>query len=202
MDILIEQINKACEALSNHGVIAFPTETVFGLGVLFNDFEAYTKLNIIKHRPEDKPYTMMVKNKESISLYAFVDEKIQRVINRFVPGSLTLLLKSKNNVPPYVTHNSGIIGIRVPTNKEAELLLKTIDMPLLVPSANRSGEKPGYNDNEVKDIFKDELDYIIKGCSTSNLPSTIVDFTKDTPILIRQGEISFEDILSIYYEKQ
>ena len=71
---ILEETLQAKEALFNHGVVAFPTETVMGLGVLFDDFAAYNKLNKVKERPEDKPYTMMVKDIEQIEKYAIIDE--------------------------------------------------------------------------------------------------------------------------------
>ncbi len=142
---------------------------------------------------------MMVKDIFSISEYAFVNEKVAKVIKTFMPGSLTILLKAKDNVPGYVTHETGIIGIRIPSNKEALSLLEVVGIPLLVPSANKAGEKPAYNDKEVKDIFIDELGYIISGKCESQVPSTIVDFSKDEPVLIREGAISFKEVLEVYH---
>ena len=78
---LLEQVKIAKERLLNHGVVAFPTETVIGLGVVFDDFVAYQKLNNIKRRPEDKPYTMMVKSTVEIQKYAVINEVTQRVID-------------------------------------------------------------------------------------------------------------------------
>lgn len=193
-----KQIELAKKALLNHGVVAFPTETVMGLGVLYNDFDAYNKLNAVKERPEDKPYTMMVKSKEDIAKYAYVNEKVQRVIDAFMPGSITLLLKAKDNVPGYVTHNTGVIGIRIPTNKEAVELLNEVNEPLLVPSANKSGHKPALNSEEAKEIFADEIDAYIEGTCLGEVPSTIVSLVKEEPILIRKGPISFEGIKAIY----
>ena len=196
--ILNEQIDRCVAALKSSKVVAFPTETVMGLGVIYNSREAYDLLNQIKCRPEDKPYTMMVSRIEDIEQYAYVDEKVKKVINRFIPGSLTILLKSNDNIPSYVTHNSGVIGIRIPTNEEALELLKRIGTPLLVPSANKSGEKPALNSDEVKTIFSNELGAIIEGESKGEVPSTIVDFSKNTPVLLRKGPISFENILEVY----
>lgn len=196
---LKQQILDAKTTLFNHGVVAFPTETVMGLGIFYNDFEAYQRLNAIKQRPEDKPYTMMVKSVDDIKKYAYVDEKIQRVIDRFIPGSITLLLRAKDNVPNYVTHNTGVIGIRIPTNKEAIILLNEVEIPLLVPSANKSGKKPASSSEEAKEIFKDEVGAYIEGrCSDSSVPSTIIDLTKDEPVLIRKGPVSFEAVVAIY----
>ena len=193
-----KEIILAKQSLLNHGVVCFPTETVMGLGVIYNDEVAYHKLNSVKERPEDKPYTMMVKSIDDIEKYAFVDEKIKRIINRFMPGSLTLLLKAKDNIPGYVTHNTGIIGIRIPTNKEAIDLLNEVGVPLLVPSANKSGNRPALNSKEARSIFGDEVDAYIDGECIGSIPSTIVDLSKGEPRLIRKGPLSFEGVFAVY----
>ena len=184
----------AKETLNNHQVIAFPTETVFGLGVYYDDEDAYNLLNKIKRRREDKPYTLMLHDINQINKYAYIDKKMIKALSKFMPGPLTILLKSKENVPGYVTHNTGIIGVRIPENKEALDLLRYLEKPLLVPSANRAGEKPAMNDEEVRQIFQDEIKVIIPGKAIGGLPSTIIDLTGEEIKLIRQGPISLEDI--------
>ena len=200
--IIFEEAEQAKKVLYNHGIIAFPTETVMGLGVLYNDFEAYNKLNRIKGRPEDKPYTLMLKSIEDISKYGIINEATQRVIDAFMPGSLTILVPVKENaVPGYVTHNTSVIGMRVPTNIEAEHVLMQAELPLLAPSANKSGQKPALTSREVKEIFGDEVDFIVSGKAKSAVPSTIVDLTKETPKVVRQGAISEEEIIRVYKVK-
>lgn len=184
----------ALKALENHQVIAFPTETVFGLGVFYDDEKAYQLLNQIKNRREDKPYTMMLDSVDKISNYAFIDNKYLPIIKKYMPGSLTVLLKAKSNVPGYVTHNTGIIGIRIPSNNEALQLLTFVNRPLLVPSANKADQKPALNEQEVKDIFQDEIKIIVPGKISSGLPSTIIDLTGDKVKLIRKGAITLEEI--------
>ena len=200
------KINKeaalAKTALEEGGVVAFPTETVMGLGVVFNNRKAYDKLNKVKERPEDKPYTMMVANVEDISKYAIINEATQRVIDAFMPGSITILVNvKKNSVPSYVTHNTDIIGIRIPTNIEARVLLEMVNIPLLVPSANKSGSKPALNSDEVKEIFGSELDFVMSGKAKGEIPSTIVDLTKETPRVVRPGPISEEEIIRVWNSK-
>ena len=187
----------ALDALNNHQVIAFPTETVFGLGVFYDDEKAYNLLNQIKRRKEDKPYTMMFSSVNQISEYAFIDEKYLPIISKYMPGSLTILVKCKDNVPGYVTHNTGIIGIRIPSNKEALELLEFVKKPLLVPSANRADQVPAVNDLEVKQIFGDEVKVIIPGRAIGGEPSTIIDLSEDKIKLVRQGPILLNDILSL-----
>ena len=185
---------EALEALNNHQVIAFPTETVFGLGVFYDDEEAYNLLNQIKRRKEDKPYTMMLSKAEDIFKYAIVDSRYLNLIKKYMPGSLTILVKSKDNVPNYITHNTGVIGIRIPTNEEALTLLEYVKKPLLVPSANRADEKPALTDKEVKDIFKDEVKVVVPGKTCQGQPSTIIDLTSSQIKLIRKGPISLEEL--------
>ncbi len=193
---------SASEALRKGGVVAFPTETVMGLGVVYNDRRAYNRLNKVKERPEDKPYTLMVKNVEEIAKYAVIDEATQRVIDSFMPGSLTILVKvKKKSVPSYVTHNTDVIGIRVPTNIEARILLDMVSIPLLVPSANKSGSKPALNSDEVKQIFGQELDFVMSGKAKGEVPSTIVDLTKESPKVVRPGPITEEDIVKVWNNK-
>ena len=184
-------------ALDSSKVIAFPTETVMGLGVYFDDFIAYQNLNAIKNRPEDKPYTMMVADRDDIEKYAFIDDRAKKIIHSLMPGEVTLLLKAKNNVPSYVTHGTGIIGIRIPNLDDLRGFLRAIGRPLLVPSANKSGEKPAMSSSEVKQIFTDELGYVFDGEANSGRPSTIIDLSGDEVKIIREGNVSLETVLNI-----
>ena len=187
-------LNSALKALNNHQVVAFPTETVFGLGVFYDDKEAYELLNKIKNRREDKPYTMMLDDVNKINEYAFINDKYLPIINKYMPGSLTILVRARANVPAYVTHDTGVIGIRIPSNKEALELLRFVKKPLLVPSANKADQKPALSADEVKAIFKDEIDIIIPGEISSGEPSTIIDLTGDEIKLIRKGPIPLEEL--------
>ena len=189
-----EIYQKALEALNNHQIIAFPTETVFGLGVFYDDQQAYELLNQVKRRKEDKPYTMMLSNVKDIDKYAYVDQKYQKLINKFMPGSLTILVKSKDNVPGYVTHDTGIIGIRIPSNKEALDLLNFVKKPLLVPSANRANQSPARTCEEAVAIFGDEIKVVVPGQIESGEPSTIVDLTGPELKVIRKGPIPLEEL--------
>ena len=187
-------LEDALKALNDHQVIAFPTETVFGLGVFYDDFEAYNLLNKVKNRHEDKPYTMMLYDINEINKYADVDKKYLPIIKKYMPGSLTILVKAKENVPNYVTHNTKIIGIRIPSNKEALELLRFVKKPLLVPSANKADQKPALCDEEVKAIFNDEIRVIISGKAIGGQASTIIDLTGDEIKLIRKGPIPLEEL--------
>ena len=185
---------EALEALKNHQIIAFPTETVFGVGVFYDDEEAYSRLNEVKRRKENKPYTLMLSSVDDIKKYAEIDENLLKIFKKYMPGPVTLLLKCKDNVPAYVTHATGVIGVRIPSNAEALKLLSYVKKPLLVPSANRADEKPAMNDQEVKQIFADEVAVVIPGQSIGGVPSTIFDLTGSEIKVVRQGPVTLEDI--------
>lgn len=191
---LISHLHEAAYHLQDHGVVAFPTETVMGLGVAYDDEIAYNRLNKIKRRPEDKPYSLMVQEPEQIEMFAVVDERSKKIIDAFLPGPLTMLMPVKNDVPFWVTHGGPTIGIRVSSHFITEELLSFVGRPLLVPSANRSGEKPAMTSEEVKQIFGDELDYIVEGHAENGVPSTIIDVTGPEIKIIRKGSITLEMI--------
>lgn len=192
--LLTNEFALAKAALDDSQVIAFPTETVMGLGVYFDGFKAYALLNRIKERPEDKPYTLMLGDIEDIEKYAYVSIRDKKIIDAFMPGPVTLLLKSKDIVPGYVTHNTGVIGVRVPDMKLVRELIKYVKTPLLVPSANKSGKPPALTSKEVIDIFGDEVKYVFKSDSLGQKPSTIIDLTGEQVKILREGPVSLNDI--------
>lgn len=195
---LIAQAQEARECLLNHQVVAFPTETVMGLAVIYNDFEAYNLLNKVKRRPEDKPYTLMLGDVNDINKYGYINEKVQKIIDAFMPGSITILVPGKEDLPNWVTHGSPTVGLRIPTNEEALAVLKEIKLPLLVPSANKSGEKPTLTSEETKTVFGDEIAYVVDGNAKLDKPSTIVDLTGSEPRVVRPGPISEEEIKKVW----
>ena len=173
------------------GVISFPTETVYGFGVIYSSKDAYDRLISVKRRPPEKPFTMMLADKEDIAKYAYVDERSKVIINRFVPGEITLILKAKEDLPSYVVSKEGMVGVRVPDDDFVRDMIRKIGTPLLVPSANRSGEPPLIKGIEVAEAFENEIDAVVLGEATSLIPSTIVLIDKDVSI-IREGRLAKE----------
>ena len=195
-----KDLNLAVKKLLAGGVIAFPTETVMGLGVVYDNYDAYSRLNKIKGRPEDKPYTMMLSGVEEIAKYAVIDDRAKKVIDAYLPRPLTILVKVKDNVPSWVHHNTGIIGIRVPAFPILNELLSKVNKPLLVPSANPSNLAPALTVTQVNVYFNETLDYIIDNDSMKEFPSTIVDLSKNEINVIREGKLKKEEILKIVGE--
>ena len=194
------QYKKASKILQNGGLIAFPTETVYGIGVIFDNEQSYERLINVKRRPPEKPFTLMCGSLDDIKKYAYVNELAQKLIDAFMPGQFTIILKAKENLPRWVVSKEGNVGIRISDDKFVQNLIIETGKPLLVPSANRSGESPCHTSNEVKDSLGNDLDAIIIGESVSNIPSTIV-FVDDSVHIIRLGEISESEIKNVIKEK-
>lgn len=195
-----EVLKNAAEVLKKGGIIAFPTETVFGLGIIFDNEETYNRLNRIKGRPDNKPYTMMLADPKDIEKYAIVSKDCQKLINAYMPGPITVLLPTKNNVPDWVTHGSSKIGIRISSEKDILDLIRLTGKPLLVPSANKSGEKPALDSIEARKVFGNDVDFYIEGVSGCKKPSIIVD-TCDTITVVREGDLSSSEIMKTLEEK-
>lgn len=196
------QLKEVAAYLQAGEVVAFPTETVFGLGVIFDNPAAFAKLVAVKRRPADKPFTLMCADSSDICHYALIDEATQRLINKYMPGPLTIIVHVRPEIPNWVTLGSGMIGIRISSLDLVQELIRLAGKPLLVPSANRAGETPAYNDAEAYNIFAGEIPAIVSGTSVSHVPSTVVIIGPDGPKLIRQGSIDFADIKKIWEEKQ
>ena len=186
-------ISKYASILINGGIIAFPTETVYGFGVIFDDEKAYEKLINIKRRPPEKPFTLMCEKTSDIEKYGYVNDDIKKIINKFMPGQLTIILKAKPGLPPFVVSKDNTVGIRISSHPIVQSLIHQVGKPLLVPSANRSGEPPLINYQDVKNQFENELDGIIEGKTTTNVPSTVVSLI-DKICVLREGNIKLDDI--------
>lgn len=190
---------EAVNCILNNQVVAFPTETVYGLGVVYDSQDSFDELVNVKNRNPDKPFTLMLGNKEDVGEYAEVNENIKKVIDAFMPGEITLLLKPKKNLYPWVTLNSKYIGIRVSGKKEVCDFINEVGKPLLVTSANLANQNPCVNFEETYRVFYGKVPYIIKGETSSSLPSTIV-ICDEGVSLVRLGNISFEKIKKVWEE--
>jgi L-threonylcarbamoyladenylate synthase len=194
--ITTKQLTKAVDALRKGEVIAFPTETVFGLGVIFDEEKAYQKLVEVKRRPPTQPFTLMCGRIEDIEKYAYLDEKTKKIVATFMPGPLTIIVRVKDDVPPFVTLGTGFIGIRVSESTMVQHLIQSVGKPLLVPSANKHGEIPATTSAMALEAFNGEIPFVIEGKSESNIPSTIIKIDGKIE-LIREGGIPFDRILEI-----
>jgi len=186
-------------ALRNEQIVAFPTETVYGLGVVYDSKKAIEALKIAKHRPEDKPFTLMVASKDIIKDFACLDEIKECLINAFMPGPITFIFNKKDEVDPFITNGYSTIAIRYPDDEFVVELIRMVGKPLVVPSANISGMLPAINHQEVLEQMDGSIDYVVEGACINRMASTIIDLTGEKIKLLRQGEIRLENIKEVLH---
>lgn len=194
----VEEFLKLKEALFNHQVIALPTETVYGLAVLYDDKIAFDTLVKIKLRRPDKPFTLMLAKVEDIEKFAILNDLAKILIKHFLPGEITLLLNARENLPWQVTLGTSKIGIRVSGDETLRNFIEYVSKPLLVPSANKADMPPALSEEEVRLYFKkDEVKEIASGKIVSKMPSTIVDVSNNKMKIIRLGKIKETEIKEV-----
>ena len=197
------ELNEVSEVLKKDGVIIFPTETVYGIGGNATSIEVIKKIYEIKKRPENKPLTILLKSKKEIEKYAIIQSDIERkIINKLMPGPITLILKKKNGcLSDEITSGKDTIGIRMPDNEIIQKLLNKCDFPIAAPSANISGRPSNTEVQGVLEDFDGKVDLIIDGgkCKES-IASTIVYVENEKIDILREGTISKEYISKIVSE--
>ena len=187
------EIRELAEILKNDGVISVPTDTVFGVCARMNSQIAHHKLIMVKKRPENKAFPVMCANEEQIKSIAIVDKKAEKLIKKFMPGPITLILKKNKNLPSYITNGKATIAVRMATSKALERLIIETGSPIFMTSANQSGEKECANLDEIEKNCP-LLDGMMEGTVTFGEGSTIVDCTSEDIKILRNGPISINEI--------
>jgi L-threonylcarbamoyladenylate synthase len=187
-------IEEAREAIRNGKIVIYPTDTVLGMGCDPFNQTAVDKLFKIKGKQSDG-LSIMLNNKKEIYNYCEVNKKYEKIISDFLPGPITLIMKSKKNFAKGVTKN-GNIAIRIPLNKTANDLAK--DRPVITTSANIHGEKIAVNIKEAKILFQNNC-YYLDGDKPTNIESTIIDLSKNRPEIRRIGAL-YSTILEGMFE--
>lgn len=194
----IRFIEEAGKVIRNGGTVAFPTETVYGLGANALDDEAVKKIFIAKGRPQDNPLIIHVSTKEISGLVKDVPEVAQKIIDKFWPGPLTVILEKKDIIPNVTSANLNTIGIRMPNSEIALKLIELAERPIAAPSANISGRPSPTEVERCVEDLNGRVDYIIGGESSDiGVESTIVDCTVNPPLVLRPGGITLEMLKEI-----
>lgn len=191
-NITEESIAAAGKILSEGGLVAFPTDTVYGLGALCTDEAAIEKLFAAKGRNEGKPISILVSDIAQVEAAAEeVPEKARRLMEQYWPGALTIVLKKNPNLSDRLSAGTGTIGIRMPDSETARALIKAAKSPLAAPSANRSGKRSAVTAEDVREDLEGRIDLILDGgpCPVG-LASTVVDLTGKAPKILREGIIT------------
>lgn len=189
------------DVLENGGIILYPTDTLYGLGVDALNVDALKRLKKLKGRDEKKPISVIVLDMEMAERYVEVTPLARVLAARFLPGKLTVILKAKNDLPEELTAGTGTVGIRIPNHILCLNLVRDFDRPFTATSANVAGMESKRSVPEILLQFGERaamIDHVIdSGELIESKPSTVVDAQNEKPLLLREGAVSKEEIFSI-----
>lgn len=188
---------EAVKIISDGGIVAFPTESFYGLGVDATNPHAIKRLFRIKKRDPDLPILILISSLRRLPKYvASIPPGAKRIGKEFWPGGLTMIFRSSPVLPSVLTAGKGKVGIRVSSHPLANALSRAVDVPITGTSANISRRPPCIMADQVVGCLGDDLDLILDGGITEGgYPSTILDVTCDPPLIIREGIIRAEEII-------
>ena len=191
-----DNIKKAVDIINSGGIIAIPTDTIYGLSASIHNLNAIKRIFDIKGRDSQKPLIIHISDIKELYDIAYVDNRVENLAKNFWPGALTLILKRKLFSPEMnlIRNNLPTITVRIPNhNIPLEIIKKT--GPIISTSANLSNHPSATTADEVKRQLQNKVDLIIDGgASPIGEASTILDLSEQTPELIRQGSIPFETL--------
>ena len=193
-----KNLRRASELIRRGEIVAFPTETVYGLGANALNVAACRKIFAAKGRPSDKALSLHVASIEMVEHVAKISSAAEKLFAAFCPGALTIILPKTKIVPDFVTGGRASVGIRFPANDTALALIKLSGCPIAAPSANLSDMPPPKTAQEVFENLRGRVEVILDGGQcTFGISSTIIDLTTSPPKILRHGAISAEKILEV-----
>ena len=190
------EINKAANFLIEDKLVAFPTETVYGLGANALSENAIKKIFLAKGRPSDNPLIIHIAKKEQLNNLVYKIPKIaEKLMQEFWPGPLTLVFEKSNKVPKLITAGLNTVAIRMPAHKIALKLIKKANIPIAAPSANSSTKpSPTLAEHVIEDL-DGKIEGIIDGGKVEvGIESTVLDLTDSIPTILRPGKVTKEDL--------
>jgi L-threonylcarbamoyladenylate synthase len=199
-----ENINRAAEVIKQGGLVAFPTETVYGLGANVYNAKAVASIFAAKGRPAFNPLISHIAEKDFLKEYAVVDERVLALANRFWPGPLTFVLKRLEHLESIDLACAGLstVTVRMPDHPTALELIKKSGVPIVAPSANRSQTISPTKAEHVFESLGDKVDMILDGGSCRvGVESTIIDVCGKDVVMLRAGGVSLEDLEDFLGEK-
>ena len=184
-------LTEAAAALRRGGLVAFPTETFYGLGAAALDPAAVRRVFEVKGRPEGKPVLVLVDSIAMVDVVALeIPPRARALMAAHWPGALTLVLRARPEVPPEVTAATGTVGVRLSAHPLARALVTALGAPITASSANPSGATPPTTAAEVMELFRHRLELVLDGGATAGgPPSTVLDVTVEPPRVVRAGAV-------------
>ena len=191
-----DEVQRAVRILAGGGVVAVPTDTLYGLAADAFNQRAVERVFRLKGRPEGVPLPLLLAGPEGLSECAVdVPELAWGLAERFWPGPLTLVLRRADRIPAVVSAGGNTVALRVPRHDLTTRIIGALGHPITGTSANRSGGPPATTADEVRQAFGDELDLVVGSTSpTAGLASTVLDLSHDAPKILRQGAVTPDEI--------
>lgn len=191
-----DSLEVAAETIASGGIVAYPTETTYGLAIDPFNKEALDRLFSLKGRSDKNPISLIVSDAQVVERLAEdIPRVAKRLMERFWPGPLTIVFKAASTIPEAITAGTGKIGLRVSSSSVASKLARDAGGVITATSANPSGEDAAMTAKEVDEYFGENIDVIIDGGTLrETTPSTVVDITTGKIIIIRQGAIPTKDL--------
>lgn len=198
-----QELETIGKEIKNGKIVAFPTDTVYGLGASITEIDSIKRVFEVKERPLDSAIIVLIDSIERVEELVYVENpKSWDLMKQFWPGALTLLFSKKEIVNDIITAGGNSVGLRIPNNKIARELIKYSGGALATPSANKTGHlSPTRAEHVIKQFASDEIDFLIDGGKTEKaIESTILDMTKNPPLILRNGGVSKEQIEAVIGE--
>jgi L-threonylcarbamoyladenylate synthase len=183
------ELNKIVKIIKAGGVVIFPTDTVWGIGVSIDRPQAIKRLYQIKKREKNKATAVLTADLKMARKYGYFNHRAVKLAEKYWPGGLTLIVKAKKTVPRLIRGNNNSVGLRQPNHKFLLALLKCLNCGLVASSANFSGQPPPQKIKNLNKILVNLADYLIEGEAGGDQPSTVIDTTVKPFKVIRQGEV-------------
>lgn len=188
----LARVREAAEVIRRGGIVAYPTETFYGLGALARDAGAVDRLARAKGRPDGKPLPLLAADRSQVEEVAVLGEAALRLADAFWPGPLTLVVPARPGLPDAIAGGTGTVGIRVPGSEVARALARLAGGAIVSTSANRSGEPPPAAPGELDPALAARLDLVLDGGrAPGGLPSTVVAVEGEGVRLVRDGAVPF-----------
>ncbi|MEI6705407.1 MAG: L-threonylcarbamoyladenylate synthase [Deltaproteobacteria bacterium] len=175
------------DSLKNGGIIAYPTDTTYGIGCSILCKKSIERIYKMKMRERSKPFSFICSSLSEVSHYARVSNRAFKLLKRYLPGPYTFVLEATREVPDLLLTRQKSVGIRIPDNRICLNLVSALGNPIITTSANLSGEDPVGDPRVIEDIFGDQLDFIIDGGVLATDVSSVVSLIDDLPLVLRAG---------------
>lgn len=189
-----QDLQELIEVLKRNGMLAIPTDTVYGLAIAATSSENYQTLVRAKGRPENKPFPLMVSSLEQLETLVEMDDRARRLVKKFMPGAVTFVFKRKPEMFAFLGEQD-TLGIRMADDPWVHQIIDGLRTPIWLPSANRSGLETAVSSDMVVEQLAGRIDAYVEGACVGGRSSSVFDLTHKDVICLREGAISLADIL-------